>query len=388
MTSEQPLRDVFDTWVSTNAPATTETFFLFHSWIERMDLAILAHRPDGEIVYLNAATADLVGVRRRDLVGEDLTTLFGKDWFADHSGQVRETSPENCGFVGSLSVNGDALQRQFEIVSTVVFTTTGEPGIVWLLLGDITRLVTSQFTLHETNERLRESNRDLEDFAYVASHDLQEPLRKIIAFGGRLRGRIEDDVDQKSLDYLDRMDGASRRMQTLINDLLSFSRVTTKGRPLVPVDLREVVDHVLHDLEVAIGESGAMVNVGVLPTIDGDALLLGQLFQNLIGNALKFNHKDRPSKIWVEAVMIGGRWLLSVRDNGIGFDQEYAEKIFTVFQRLHGRSEYEGTGVGLAICRKIIERHGGTIRAKSDGHQGAAFLIDLPRSIGELAIAA
>lgn len=378
----------FDSWVVANAPATTETFFLFHSWIERMDLAILAHRPNGEIAYLNPATADLVGVRRRDIVGEHLTTLFGNEWFDEHNDQLNEASPTACGFVGSLVVDGDELQRQFEIVSTVVFTSDGEPGLVWLLLGDVTKLVASQTSLRESNARLQESNRDLEDFAYIASHDLQEPLRKIAAFGSRLRARIEDDVDEKSLDYLDRMDGATRRMQTLIGDLLSFSRVSTKGSDLIPVDLRDIVTRVLQDLEVAIAEAGATVHIGSLPTIDGDALQMRQLYQNLIGNALKFRHNDRPPEIWTDAVMVGGRWLLSVRDNGIGIDQIYADKIFTVFQRLHGRSEYEGTGIGLAICRKIVERHRGTIRAQSDGQTGATFLIDLPRSFGELAAAA
>ena len=144
----------------------------------------------------------------------------------------------------------------------------------------------------------------------------------------------------------------------------------------------------LNDLEVAVSDANATVHVGQLPTLDADEPQLRQLMQNLIGNALKFRQPDRDPEIWIEAVIIGPRWLLSVRDNGIGFEQSYAEKIFTVFQRLHGRSAYSGTGVGLAICRKIAERHGGTIRAEGVPGEGATFLIDLPRSVGETASAA
>ena len=377
----------FDEWAHGEGPATPETFFLYHRWIEALDLAILAHRPNGEIVYLNAATASLVGVRRRDLLGQPLRRLLGDEWYDDHALRVASATPSEPGFIGALSVEGE-VQRHFEVVATVDFDSMGDAGIVWLLMGDITKLIVARDELEVANTRLTESNRDLEDFAYIASHDLQEPLRKIITFGNRLRDRLDHGADAASLDYLDRMEGASTRMQTLIQDLLSLSRVTTKGRSLVPVALEEVVDEVLQDLEVAIAETGAIIHRGVLPTIDGDAAQLRQLFQNLVSNALKFRTEDTPPEVWLEAVMIGGRWLLSVRDNGIGFEQEYAEKIFTMFQRLHGRSQYEGTGVGLAICRKIVERHGGTIRAVSEGQSGALFLIDLPRSVAEVAHAA
>jgi PAS domain S-box-containing protein len=387
MTEHTSVQALFDSWVESKEPASMHTSFLYHHWMEQMDVQVIAHRPDGTIVYANQPVADLLGRRRSEVHGRPIEELFGAQWSTAHMEHVAAATPSTGAVLSELRFDLDG-GRHFEITTTVIFTSEDNPGLVGLVMKDTTGLVDARNELHELNQRLRESNRDLEDFAYVASHDLQEPLRKISAFGERLRVRLGDDVDEKSLDYLDRMEGASRRMQVLINDLLSFSRVTTKGTALVPVDLGDVVDNVLHDLEIAIADSGAVVHRRTLPTIDADALQLRQLFQNLIGNALKFHVDGRPPEIWVEAVMIGGRWLLSVRDNGIGFDQAYAEKIFTVFQRLHGRSEYDGTGVGLAICRKIVERHGGTIRATSDDDHGATFLIDLPRSVGDLQAAA
>jgi signal transduction histidine kinase len=239
---------------------------------------------------------------------------------------------------------------------------------------------------------LERSNRELEDFAYVASHDLQEPLRKIQAFGSRLRQKYGELLDTQGLDYLNRMESAAARMQTLINDLLTFSRVTTRAQPFVEVDLARLVQVVLLDLEVKIGEVNGRVHIGDLPTIEAEPTQMRQLFQNLISNALKFHRQGVPP-----VIHISGEYLteappnllketaantpccqIFVTDNGIGFDQKYAERIFTVFQRLHRRSEYEGTGVGLALCRKIVERHRGTITATSQVGQGTTFTVTLP----------
>ncbi len=231
-------------------------------------------------------------------------------------------------------------------------------------------------------DRLETSNRELQDFAYVASHDLQEPLRKIQAFGDRLKSKFGEVLGETGHDYLTRMGDAASRMQTLITDLLSFSRVTTKAQPFVPVDLNEIALGVLSDLEVRIEQTNGRVEVESLPTIDADALQMRQLFQNLIGNALKFQKNSQPPVIHVTGTMHNGstppRLELVFRDNGIGFDQKYAEKIFVIFQRLHGRGEYEGTGIGLAICKKIVERHGGRIEATSTPGEGATFSITLP----------
>lgn len=241
--------------------------------------------------------------------------------------------------------------------------------------------------LARANRDLERSNGELQDFASVASHDLQEPLRKIQAFGDRLKARHGDELGPKGQDYLERMQAAAGRMQTLINDLLSFSRVTTRARPFVPVDVGGVVGEVLSDLETRIEQTGGRVEIGDLPTIDADPMQMRQLMQNLIGNALKFHREGEPP-----VVTIRGRVLengdaegweeamceITVEDNGIGFDQKYADRIFTVFQRLHGRGQYEGTGVGLAICRKIVERHNGKLAARSVPGEGTLFTMTLP----------
>jgi len=246
------------------------------------------------------------------------------------------------------------------------------------------RLAKANEELHASAVRLVQSNRELQDFASVASHDLQEPLRKVQAFGDRLKSVAREAMDEQGRDYLDRMLNATKRMRSLIEDLLKFARVTSQAQPFVPVDLAQVTREVLADLELRIAETHAQVEVGQLPTIDADALQIRQLLQNLIGNALKFHQPGKPPAVhvYMENVDFGlptnGMARLVVEDQGIGFDEKYLDRIFTIFQRLHGRGEYEGTGIGLAVCRKIVQRHGGDITAKSIPGQGASFLVDLP----------
>ncbi len=231
--------------------------------------------------------------------------------------------------------------------------------------------------------RLVASNKELEEFAYVASHDLQEPLRKVMAFGERLEEKFGGALGEQGRDYLGRMTNATRRMQTLINDLLTYSRITTKAQPFQPVDLATVVEEVLSDLETRATDAGARVEVGPLPTVRADGMQMRQLFQNLIGNALKFHKPEEPPVVTIYARQLDrpdGREALdiTVQDNGIGFDPRHAERIFGTFQRLHGRSEYQGTGIGLSVCRKIVERHGGVIQAESEPNKGARFTVTLP----------
>ena len=239
--------------------------------------------------------------------------------------------------------------------------------------------------------KLERSNQELQEFAFVASHDLQEPLRKVQAFGDRLKAACGAELSEKGLDYLDRMQIAAQRMQGLIKDLLTFSRVTSKAQPFEQVDLQKVAREALSDLEVTIEQSGAKVELDDLPSIEADPTQMRQLFQNLIGNGLKFRKKDQVPTVKVYCEMANGLHRdislpieksgycrLIFEDDGIGFEQKYSDKIFNVFQRLHGRSEYEGTGVGLAVCRKIVERHGGRITAQSSPDNGARFTVDLP----------
>jgi PAS domain S-box-containing protein len=241
-----------------------------------------------------------------------------------------------------------------------------------VILTDITELKRTQL-------RLEQSNRELESFAYVASHDLQEPLRKIQTFGERL-ARTATSLSPEAQDYLTRMQGAATRMRQLIDDLLAFSRVSAKGQPFKQVDLSAIAREVLEDLEATIEQTGAEVSLGQLPSFDADPTQMRQLLQNLVGNALKFRREGVTPSVSIGARVDaqGSRCELVVRDNGIGFEEKYRERIFNVFQRLHGRSQYEGTGIGLAICRKIAERHGGNIEARSTPGVGTAFHITLP----------
>ncbi|MBN1960497.1 MAG: hypothetical protein JW841_06095 [Deltaproteobacteria bacterium] len=232
-----------------------------------------------------------------------------------------------------------------------------------------------------TTEKLKKSNQELEQFAYIASHDLQEPLRKIRAFSDRLQSRCGAALDSEGLDYMQRMINASTRMQTLINELLHYSRLTTKARPFQPVALSSLIKEVLEDLEVRIEENHAHIEVHDLPTIIADPLQIRQLFQNLISNALKFQRPQVEPLIIIKNIHNENDtdfYNIEVKDNGIGFEMKYTERIFGLFQRLHGRSAYEGTGMGLAICRKIVERHEGTITATSEPGFGTTFLIRFP----------
>jgi signal transduction histidine kinase len=242
--------------------------------------------------------------------------------------------------------------------------------------------------LKVTLARLEQSNKELQDFAHVASHDLQEPLRKVQAFGDRLKSKCMDILGAEGRDYLERMQNAAARMSTLINDLLVFSRVTTKAQPFVPVDLAVVTREVLSDLEVRIEQTGGRVEVRDLPTLDADPVQMRQLLQNLIGNALKFHRKDVPPIVQISGELVNGtpgavlRCRLVVEDNGIGIEEKYVDRLFNVFQRLHTRTEYEGTGIGLAVCRKIAERHGGTVLVESRPGEGSRFVVTLPARQG------
>lgn len=228
--------------------------------------------------------------------------------------------------------------------------------------------------------KVEESNRGLQDFAFVASHDLKEPLRKVKTFGRILRDRYADTLGDEGRNYVERMMNASDRMEGLINSLLDYSRVSTLSEPFSQVDLNLVVRGVLEDLEGRISQTKANVIVEQLPIIEADPAQMRQLFQNLIGNSLKFNGGKQPIIKVYATLCANGTCEIRVEDNGIGFEEEYLEKIFKPFQRLHGRSAYEGTGMGLAICKKIVDRHKGDITAISKPGKGATFIIKLPET--------
>jgi signal transduction histidine kinase len=231
-------------------------------------------------------------------------------------------------------------------------------------------------------EQLARSNAELEQFGYVASHDLQEPLRKIQAFGDRLQAKYGSQLDPEGQEYLRRMQESAKRSRSLINDLLSFSRVTSRAGSFQRVDLTAIAKDAVSDLEIQIRETGGRVEIGELPTIEGDPDQMRRLLQNLVANGIKFHRDGELPVVRVSGRLVNGSsdtsCELTVEDNGIGFDPQYLERMFVIFQRLHSRSEYEGTGIGLAVCRKIVHHHGGTITAKSTSGQGATFIVNLP----------
>jgi len=239
-------------------------------------------------------------------------------------------------------------------------------------------LVDANASLERRAAELARSNEELDQFASIASHDLQEPLRKVRTFTQQLATMEDDHVSEKGREYLQRANAAAERMQRLIEDLLKFSRVSTQGRPFTQVDLGEIARGVVSDLETQINDAGAVVRLGSLPVIEADALQMQQLLQNLISNAIKFSKPGVPPEVDVAGGVDGGNARLTVRDNGIGFEPRYNLRIFRVFERLHGRNEYPGTGIGLALCRKIADRHGGTIDAHSEPGIGSTFTVNLP----------
>jgi signal transduction histidine kinase len=264
------------------------------------------------------------------------------------------------------------------LIGYAFFTGSSMPYICFVL--DLTARKQAEARLESYALQLERSNHELEDFAFTASHDLQEPLRKIQAFGDRLAQQLDDRLDDEERDYLERMLNSALRMRKMVEDLLALSRVTTRGNPFEQVDLSEIVGEVISDLEVLIERAGGQVQVDGLPQLEADPVQMHQLLQNLVGNALKFHPPDRSPVVSVSGRVVdgGGHVEIVVEDDGVGFDERYLERIFQPFQRLHGMGQYEGSGIGLAICRKIVERHSGTITAHSVPGEGAKFIVTLP----------
>jgi len=345
----------------------------------------------GRTTFVNPAAAKLTGWKVEELISKSEEEIF-------HHPPTNGLTPSPT---APPARNGEPLGDQVffrkdgtsfavEYVRTPILEKDKVVGAV-VIFKDITERKRTEETLARKAAELARSNAELEQFAYVASHDLQEPLRKIQAFGDRLKSKCDAAKLEDGRDYLERMQSAAARMQTLINDLLTFSRVISATQPFVPVDLAAVTKEVLTDLEVRIEQNKAKIELGPLPTIEADPLQMRQLLQNLVGNALKFQPPNAQPVIKIQAQTIQSPFVtnpdaeandeiceLIVQDNGIGFEEKYLDKIFAMFQRLHGRSEYEGTGVGLAVCRRITDRHGGTITATSKPGEGATFIVRVP----------
>lgn len=342
--------------------------------------AILSRDIDSRLMYWNRGAELVYGWTREEALGKITHELLETE-FPRPLEEILSEVLEEGQWHGEL-VHHTRSGTPITVESRWVLqrSADGSPSAILEINRDISERKAAEAALRDYASKLERSNRVLQEFAFVASHDLQEPLRKISTFGDRLRSRYAEVLGESGLDYLARMQSATERMQELVDSLLVYSRVTTKAEPFVQVDLRELVQEVLRDLEIPIQETGATVEVGELPTLQVDPGQMRQLFQNLIGNAVKFHKEDERPVVKVHAEECwDGVCRILVEDNGIGLDEKYSEKIFAPFQRLHGRgSPYRGSGMGLAICLRIVERHNGEISVRSKPGEGAAFIVALP----------
>lgn len=331
--------------------------------------AVITIDNDRRVRLFNKSAEALFRVQNRNIVGEIIDQVLPSVWPADGdwmTGERREIAARRAD--GTMF----PAEASFSILRH-------EDSLHTMILRDITDRKLAIEELKSYSKKLSESNRELRDLVMAASHDLQEPLRRIQIFSDRLVAKARDQIPENIRIDIEKMNRSAHQMHLLINDLLAFSRVTAGEGAHAPVDLNATLKLALGDFEERIEETHTAIEAGFLPTVTANSLQMRQLFNNLIGNALKFRSKNRPLQITISSRRIDeGACEITVADNGIGFDEKYLGKIFTIFERLHARDEYEGTGIGLAICRKIVERHGGTITAQSAPDSGAKFIITLP----------
>ena len=365
--------------------------------------AIMDHNPDGIVTIdrhgimqsVNPMIQTIFGYATEDLIGNNVNMLMPEPYHREHDGYIRAyLTTGQTNLIGGPPRELTGRRKdgsEFPIDLAVADSNHMGEHLFIGIIRDISDRKRAERALKSYAEKLERSNTELQDFAYIASHDLQEPLRKVEAFSERLKDKFGDALDDKGKMYLERMQNATRRMRTLINDLLTYSRVTSKAKPFSTINLYEVLSGVLSDIEVQIEETNAEIDIQSLPIIEADSGQMRQLFQNLIGNAIKYRREGVMPNIRISAesmaidaaaaagILTGGEACrMTIADNGIGFEDKYNERIFGIFERLHGRGVYDGTGIGLAACRKIVERHGGLISAQGRQEEGATFTIILP----------
>ncbi|MGH8691162.1 MAG: sensor histidine kinase, partial [Burkholderiales bacterium] len=343
---------------------------------------------DRRFIRVNRRLCEILGYSE-----EELLRLTGREISHPDDLDVinRERPRLYSGEVDSVRVEKRYLRKDRSVVwvrftMTVERDAAGRPLYEIGVYDDITERKQAEAALGEAHEELKRSNADLEQFAYVASHDLQEPLRMVASYTQLLGRRYEAKLDADAREFMAYVVDGATRMKQLIEDLLAYSRVGTKAQDFGPVSLEAALRRALFNLRAAVEEAGAAVTYDALPTVQGDEVQLGQLLQNLMGNALKFRSASVP-RIHIGVAETPAEWTLEVRDNGMGIEPQYFERIFMVFQRLHNKGEYPGTGIGLAICKKVVERHGGRIwvesRPAQGPNQGSSFHFTLPKHTGE-----
>jgi PAS domain S-box-containing protein len=325
----------------------------------------------------NRSYENLLSTTNKQLIGKSIYDVWGAE-FADAYATVNKQVLDQC-----LSIETEEVAPLEDGLHTYLvnkFPLLDANGVPYAVCGistDITERKRTEQKLEQLTTDLKRSNQELEQFAYVASHDLQEPLRAITGFTQLLRQDYQNQLDESAQEYMSYIVDGATRMRQLIQDLLTYCRLGTDHQEFLPIDCNAVVRQAIANLEVAIADSNATVTHESLPTIKANKTQLIQLFQNLISNAVKFRH-DEPPQVHIYAQLRNQEWLFCVRDNGIGIESKYLTRIFDVFKRLHSRTEFSGTGIGLAICKKIIERHGGSIWAESQPGLGTTFYFKIP----------
>jgi PAS domain S-box-containing protein len=352
----------------------------FQLAVEGSPSGVVMINKDGAILLVNAATERMFGYPREGLIGQSVDILVPARFRGVHPAHRRHfaAAPDQRSMGTGRDLFGlrrDGTEFPVEVGLNPIQTRDGL--IVLAVIVDISERKRIEEVLATQTRELQRSNAELEQFAYVAAHDLQEPLRMVMSYAELLGERYRGQLDARADKYIHYAVEGAKRMQQLVNDLLAYSRVGTQGKPLRPTPSGAILDQVLGELRQAIEEAGADVRRGALPTIKADEVQLAQLFQNLVGNALKFR-SERAPRVSVDAQREGEEWLFSVEDNGIGIEKEYSERVFQMFQRLNERGKYEGSGIGLAIAKRIVERHGGRIWFDSRAGTGTTFYFTLP----------
>jgi PAS domain S-box-containing protein len=348
------------------------------SIVDSTDDAIIGKSLDGIILSWNPGAEKLYGYPAPEAVGKPISIIAlpeKPDEMQEILGKVSRGEKIEYYETKRLTREGKRID-----VSLTVFPVRDREGriVAASMIGrDITERKQAEEKLRAVVDDLERSNKELEQFAYVASHDLQEPLRMVSSYMQLIAKRYQGKLDSNADEFIAYAVDGAVRMQRMINDLLAFSRLGTRGKPFQPTDTETVLNDVLENLKLAIEENHALVTHDPLPTVMAEESQLAQVFQNLIGNALKF-HGEEPPRVHVSARKTSAVWEFSVRDNGIGIDPQFFERIFLIFQRLSTRAEHPGSGIGLAICKKIVERHGGRIWIESKPGQGATFFFTLP----------